>query len=82
MAKKQNADPLTDKQMKMIHLLLKGTQEEVARFVMEELSDEELDTVILPVLRGGADVIRDLSDLDDPKVKKHLAHLERLFTIH
>ena len=77
-------DPvLSEKRARLMQLICTGTEEELAHFLFEELSDEEFDPVVLPMIRVGAEFIRDMSggDLSDA-AKKNLAAVERIVNVH
>jgi hypothetical protein len=74
---------LSEKRARLMRLICTGTEEELAHFLFEELSDEEFDPVVLPMIRMGAEFIRDMSggDLSDA-AKKNLAAVERIVNVH
>ena len=70
---------LSEKRARLMRLICTGTEKELAHFLFEELSDEEFDPVVLPMIRMGAEVIRDMSggELND-KAKQNIAAVERI----
>ena len=74
---------LSEKRAQLMRLICTGTEEELTHFLFEELSDEEFDPVVLPMIHMGAEVIRDMSggELND-KAKQNIAAVERIVNAH